>query len=154
MKKMYHYKESGLDNVWLVNGFHVRQTSYGEALSIEDVEGLYHAIAGGLIEKVGTLSAKEVRFLRKRLGLSQKNLAMLLGGDEQTVARWERGSTAIPAAADRLLRAYYREAKEGRARVQELLTRLAELDGQEHERPLRLKWAKGGGAVQEWKTAA
>jgi len=122
---MYHYKESGLDNVWLVNGFRIRQTSYGEALSIEDVEGLYHAIARGLVEKVGTLNAKEVRFLRKRLDLSQKNLAMLLGADE-----------------------------EGRAGVQELLTRLAELDGQEHERPLRLKWAKGSGALQEWRTAA
>ena len=27
MSKMYHYKECGLDNVWLVNGYNVRRLS-------------------------------------------------------------------------------------------------------------------------------
>jgi hypothetical protein len=73
-KKRYPHRESGLDNVWLVNGFHARTTSYGEAIAIEDVEGLYDAIARSLVEKVGTLGDREIRFLRE--GRPQKEWRM------------------------------------------------------------------------------
>lgn len=29
---MHHYTESGLQNVWLENGYHVRKTPYGDAV--------------------------------------------------------------------------------------------------------------------------
>ena len=38
---MYHYTESGLPNIWLVNGFVVKRTSYGKTVSIRDLEGLH-----------------------------------------------------------------------------------------------------------------
>lgn len=155
MRKMYHYKECGLDNVWLVNGYHVRRTAYGDALSIEDVDGLYDSIARNLVEKAGTLDGKEIRFLRKHLGQSQRALGDVLGSDEQTVSRWEREETTIPAAADRLLRAYYRELKQGDAGLKELLDRLAERSGRKGAKPFRLKRAierKSG--EKEWKQAA
>ena len=37
---MYHYRESGLDNVWLVNGYKKHKTSAGPAVSFEDVDAL------------------------------------------------------------------------------------------------------------------
>ena len=40
----------------------------------------------------GPSPADRVRHSRRSLGLSQKRLAGLLGVDESTVARWERGS--------------------------------------------------------------
>ena len=150
MAKMYHYQECGLSNVWLENGYKVRKTAYGEALAIEDVEGLYDSIACGLVEKSGPLTAREIRFLRKHLGVSQRVVADALGADVQTVSRWERGKITIPPASDRLLRAYYREIKDGNARLKELIDRLNELDNQEVDRKLRLKREVDG----PWKLAA
>src|SRR3990167_4117385 len=102
MAKMYHYQECGLGNVWLKNGYKVRKTPYGEALAIEDMDGLYDSIARGLVDKRGPLAAREIRFLRKHLGMSQRVFADALGADEQTVSRWERGKTVVPPASDRL----------------------------------------------------
>lgn len=155
MSKMYHYKECGLDNVWLVDGYHVRRTPYGEAIAIDDVPGLYGSIARSVVEKAGALSGKEVRFLRKHLDSSQRVLGAALGSDEQTISRWERGETKIPGAADRLLRAYYRELKHGNAGLKELFGRLGKLDGQVAERQLRLKRAaKSRGCQPAWQLAA
>ena len=41
---MLQYKDGGLRNVWLANGYEVRQTRHGEAVSIRDQEGLTRAI--------------------------------------------------------------------------------------------------------------
>jgi hypothetical protein len=47
---MYQYQESGLDNVWLVNGYSViDDPDYGECVSISDTLGLHKAIAHNLI---------------------------------------------------------------------------------------------------------
>ena len=155
-KKRYRYRESGLDNVWLVNGFHARTTSYGEAIAIEDIEGLYNAIARSLVEKAGTLGGKEIRFLRKHLGLSQRTLGAVLGSNEETVSNWERGKSEIPPGADRLLRAYWREVKQGDARLKDLVERLAELDDHIDELEFRLRRAteREGQALKEWRLAA
>ena len=37
---MYQYKQSGLDNVWLVNGFEVISTPYGNAVKFENANEL------------------------------------------------------------------------------------------------------------------
>ncbi|MBU0656550.1 MAG: hypothetical protein KJ914_15615 [Gammaproteobacteria bacterium] len=44
MSDLLHYQSCGLANVWLCNGFENKQTPYGEAVSIADVEGLHKAI--------------------------------------------------------------------------------------------------------------
>jgi hypothetical protein len=36
---MYHYTESGLDNVWLANGYTVIETPYGKGVSVRDADG-------------------------------------------------------------------------------------------------------------------
>ena len=46
----YHYKESGLDNVYLENGFTIHKTPYGEGVSIQDTAGLHKAIGVWLVE--------------------------------------------------------------------------------------------------------
>jgi DNA-binding transcriptional regulator YiaG len=126
---MYRYKESGLDNVWLVNGYKVRKTPYGKAVAIDDVEGLHRSIAERLVGKPGHLTREEFRFLRKELGLSQKNLGAILGAEEQAIARWERGVSKVDEIADRFLRALYRETRYGKAGIRALVDRLNELDG-------------------------
>jgi transcriptional regulator with XRE-family HTH domain len=49
------------------------------------------------------VTANELRRLRRRLGLSQKSFADLVGTTWNTVARWERGEMTMQPAMDRLI---------------------------------------------------
>ena len=107
---MYHYRECGLSNIWLANGFAWVSTPLGKGLRIENPDGLQKAIAETLAGKPGPLSGGEFRFLRKRLDLSQRSLAAMLGNDAQTIALWEKGRGA-PRWADCLIRALHWEER-------------------------------------------
>ncbi|TRN63619.1 transcriptional regulator, partial [Pseudomonas syringae] len=39
--KMYKYKGSGLDGIFLKNGYTILETPYGEGVKIEDIDGLH-----------------------------------------------------------------------------------------------------------------
>jgi DNA-binding transcriptional regulator YiaG len=95
-----HYTQCGLPDVWLLNGFCRRETPYGDAVSVENIDGLHRAIALYLVKKKAELTGCEVRFLRKRLDKTQGELATLLRLDPQTVATWEKDQTGIPGPAD------------------------------------------------------
>lgn len=104
---MYHYTDGGLKNVWLTNGYTVRQTPYGEAVSIHDVDGLTRAICLALTEKSGVLTGTEFRFIRQGgMLLSQPALGKMMGIDGQSVARWEK-TGRVSKWADKLLRLLY-----------------------------------------------
>jgi DNA-binding transcriptional regulator YiaG len=141
-RKMYHYTECGLNNVWLRNGYKVEKTPYGEGVAIEDADGLHLAIGLRLVRDKPRLSGAEFRFLRKELDMSQSSLAAWIGKDVQSVARWEK-SGRVPKMAERLLRAIYREHAEGNAKIIDLVNRLNAIDQQEHEKAIfqhRGKW--------------
>jgi putative transcriptional regulator len=105
---MYHYKSCGLDNVFLKNGFVIKQTPYGQAVAIEDVEGLHLAIASDLLRQKTPLTGAQFRFLRKEQDLTQAEMAAILGVGEQTVAAWEKlKSGQVQRLADIAMRAYY-----------------------------------------------
>lgn len=130
---MYHYTESGLHNVWLVNGFKAEATPYGEVTMIDNVEDLHRAIGMHLVGRKPYLTGCEFRFLRKELDLSQNALAGYFGNDAQSVALWEKRGR-VPKWADRFLRAIYREHMEGNAHIREIVSRLNDLDRQAYER--------------------
>jgi putative zinc finger/helix-turn-helix YgiT family protein len=111
----YHYTESGLDNVFLGNGFRYNDAGGRRRVVIKDIDGLHKAIGRTLVDRKESLTGKEVRFLRHELLMSQSVLAKLLGVTEQTVHRWEKGKTDIPKAAEKLLRLMYmrRNAPDG-----------------------------------------
>ena len=131
--KTYHYLESGLQNIWLANGFTVHKTDYGNGVSIDDVAGLHQVIAKSLIENKPRLSGGEFRFLRKELGLSQAKLGELWGYDAQSVALWEKRGR-VPVIADRFIRVYYREVAEGNAKIVEMIEQLNDMDLREDSR--------------------
>ena len=88
---MHHYTDGGLDNVWLENGYTIRQTPYGPAVTIHDMDGLTRAICMALTDKAVIVSGKEFRYIRQGgMALSQAALGKLLDADEQSVARWEK----------------------------------------------------------------
>jgi len=104
---MFHYPGCELPNVWLESGFQVGEDKFGPYYSVEDIPGLFRAIAFALAHGGGELSAKELRLLRRQLDLTQRDLADKLGRTEQTVLLWERdGGRAIhiPADAARLIK--------------------------------------------------
>lgn len=104
---MYHYTDGGLKNVWLVNGYTVHETPYGEAVAIHDIDGLTKAICLALTEKVGVLTGSEFRYIRQGgMLLSQPALGKMMGIDGQSVARWEK-TGRVPKWADKLLRLLY-----------------------------------------------
>lgn len=124
---MYHYVESGLPNVWLSNGFVVKETAYGESVAITDVKGLHDVIGKSIAEKPAPLTGAEFRFLRKELGLSQERLAAIVGLTSQAVAIWEK-TDKIPTVNDRYLRGLYLEAKTGEADLMAAINSINRLD--------------------------
>jgi len=79
---------------------------YSEAV-IPNQDGLYRALALAVITKLARLAPNEIRFLRKYLDWTGRDLARYFGVTPETVSRWEsrdRPMTMHPAA-DRLLRA-------------------------------------------------
>lgn len=131
MKSGYHYTESGLNNVWLANGYASRKTKYGDGVSIHDVDGLHRAIARALADKP-RLTGAEIRFLRKAMGMSQRALGEVLGVTDQAVALWERKGR-LPRTADRLLRLIFVEHDRGTPPIVDFIQQLNELDQKDHE---------------------
>jgi DNA-binding transcriptional regulator YiaG len=106
-REPYAYTLCGLDNIFLLNGYEIISHDGEEFVSVVDVDGLHYAIGRHLVVHRKGLSAKEIRFLRKTMDLTQAELAAKLGNDAQTVARWEKGVSEIPGTAEKLLRALF-----------------------------------------------
>lgn len=106
---MYHYRESGLPNVYLSSGYREVKTPYGPSVVIKDVDGLHYAIAAMLVNERPHLTGPEVRFIRRYLEKTQAELGAVLGVEEQSVRRWER-LARVPKPADRALRLLFLNA--------------------------------------------
>lgn len=106
---MFHMKNSGLPNVWLEDGYETGEDKFGPYYSIIDIPGLYKAISMEVARGRGSLSASELRLLRRQLELTQKDLGLRIGRTEQTVLLWEKEecearSTKIPDNTARLIK--------------------------------------------------
>ncbi|MBS0339824.1 MAG: transcriptional regulator [Proteobacteria bacterium] len=112
-----------MDNVWLENGYHTKETAYGPATSIEDVDGLHQAIAVTLTEKPGKVTGKELRFLRLILGMSQAGLGKCMGATEQSVSLWERHGK-VPKYADSITRLLVLDKVTGEGRATHIIDRI------------------------------
>lgn len=129
---MYHYTESGLQNIYLRNGYKTRQTDGGKAVAIHDVEEL-HRVIGRAIANRGHMTGAQFRFLRKELDLSQSRVGSLFGATEESVSLWERRGR-VPKGATRMMQAMYLEAIDGSVKFKELVEALANLDREDHEK--------------------
>ncbi len=145
--KMYHYTESGLNSIWLANGYKIHATAFGKGVAVEDVDGLPRCIALHLINNKPNMSGAEFRFLRKELDMSQANLATAIGKDAQSVARWEKHGR-VPKMADRFLRVIFQAYTYGHEEIRELVERLSDLDQQSYE---RMQFKKSG---KNWASLA
>lgn len=99
-----HYTASGLDYVYLLNGFTIEEDpDYGCLITIKNERDLHHAIGLSIILRPRAMTGAEFRFLRKLMGFKQKTLADELGVNEQTVANYEKNKI-IPNSSEQYMR--------------------------------------------------
>lgn len=147
----FHYRRSGLDNIYLLNGFEAEWEDGERYVTVLDVDGLHRAIGLHLVCNRKTLAPKEIKFLRKTLNLTQSEMGRLIGQSDQQVARWEKGESNINGPADRLLRilfAYTAHREEGLTMPMEFLQKLDALDSYPES---KVEFCKQG---EDWLEAA
>ena len=133
MSDFFHYTASGLDYVYLANGFRLIDGEYGPGYAIDDLDGLHDVIARHVVVSPARLRGQEVRFLRSMLDISQAGLARILGTKRLTVARWEaKPHTSIPGTADRALRLFFALKMEGDHAATDILDLMADIDEAEY----------------------
>jgi DNA-binding transcriptional regulator YiaG len=147
-----HYRQCGLDNVFLLNGFD-RETMDGEEhITIHSLDGLWKAIGLHIVLRQKTLAPQEVRFLRQQMDLTQAELAKMLRVTDQTVARWEKGDTAVNGTADFALRTAFllspTSQPEGKKILEELLQHIQQLTDTDEDRAAKTVFARKG---RQWK---
>ncbi len=121
---MYHYTDGGLRNVWLVNGYEIRKTPYGNGVAFHNLNGLTQSICTALTRKAAPLTGAEFRYIRSAgMLLSQPALGKLMGIDGQSVARWEKTSK-VPRWADKLVRLLYVAQAEGNEPIARAVERI------------------------------
>ena len=106
LAKPYHYRASGLDNVYLLNGVGIEQSSYGPMMNIDDINGLHHAIGLYIVGKTEPMTGAEFRFLRNQLELTQAELGKRLRVSNQTIANYEKEKSGL-GPADPFIRGFY-----------------------------------------------
>ncbi|MBX9942914.1 MAG: helix-turn-helix domain-containing protein [Reyranella sp.] len=154
-RHLFHYTQSGLDNVWLANGWRREKTDYGPAFAIDHAETLHRAIADAIVRFPGPLRGQEARFLRTVLGLSQEHFAKLLGVDRATVIRWEKARTAaLDRAYDIAVRASYEARAAASSLVFKIIREMQEADDRDHARGHRHVFETAKAGWRERKQAA
>jgi DNA-binding transcriptional regulator YiaG len=130
------YTACGLDNIYLLNGFKQETIDGEEYITVEDLDGLWKAIGMHLVTKRKVLTAKEVKFLRDQMDLTQAELGARLRVSDQTIARWEKGETKdVPGPADMMLRVLFLASPRAQPEGMEMLRKIIELFDQigEHD---------------------
>lgn len=101
----YRYDECGLDNV-ILKGLRVMKADDGEeVITIPNIGQLHRVLTLAVACKEGGLEPKELRFLRTEMGLTQAQLAALVGKEVQAIARWEKGANPTDKSAEIVIRA-------------------------------------------------
>ena len=130
-----HYKASGLDDVYLFNGFEIETIDGEEYVTIQDLDGLWKAIGLHLVMTRKALAPKEIKFLRHHMDVTQAELASRMRVTDQTVARWEKGITELSGPADMMLRTLFLGSKvaqpEGNDLLKEIIKLWDEIVGQD-----------------------
>jgi putative transcriptional regulator len=148
----YEYKECGLTEIFLHNGFERHVVGDEEFVSVLDTEGLHCAIGVHIVRTRTELEAAHVRFLRKEMGMTQSELGRVMAQSSQQIARWEKTQSGIPGPADRLLRLLFLRHTGSLDDSEDFRTMLEEIEGMDDLTPRRIQfylnddnaWQRGG----------
>lgn len=135
----YEYTESGLEGVFLHNGYEITELDGERYVSVVETEALHRAIGEHIVATHKELAPQEVRFLRNVMHMTQSELGRWIGQSSQQVARWEKGRSQIPGPADRLLRVIFLMKCLGPDDREDLLQMLKELEDMDDLTPRRVE---------------
>ncbi|WP_157218705.1 helix-turn-helix domain-containing protein [Flavisphingomonas formosensis] len=147
----YEYKESGLQGIFLHNGYDAVEYDGEQYVSVVDTKGLHRCIGAHIVFNRKELAPAEIKFLRKTMDMTQSELGRCIGQSSQQVARWEKGQSVIPGPADRLLRAIFLLKTMDPEEREEFLSLLQNIEEMDERPPQRLDFCF---AEDEWKDAA
>ncbi|MBP6344296.1 hypothetical protein AB8Q18_08110 [Neisseriaceae bacterium CLB008] len=145
---MYQYKQSGMANVWLANGYVRVAGEDAEQAQVESIQGLDREIARILFLSDAVLTGRAVRFLRLQLGLNRPELGAMIGVGAESIIQWEQEVTVIPVAADFMIRTLYISKIQPNLTVEALLAMLKKVDRSKRYR-LMCHWAGQAWQVHE-----
>ncbi|RLJ17327.1 transcriptional regulator [bacterium endosymbiont of Escarpia laminata] len=119
-----------MDYIYLTNGYEIKETPFGEGVTIHNLDGLHRAIAADLVNDRPNWTGAELRFIRKELGFTQQTLGAFVSRDAQTVALWEKDKQPVPEEASNIIRGIYKSRMEGNVEFEKMIERINELDRQ------------------------
>lgn len=144
----YQYKESGLDNV-ILRGIKVYECSCGNKFAfIPRILELHKLIAKRLVQKKALLTGKEIRFLRKNLGLKAKDFAKYLRITQVSLSRWETGQEKHSASNDMLIRLIYAKIAGLDAEISDTLQRIEDIERTVKRIPYSINVSKPLGVLE------
>jgi len=82
-------------------------TACGERIASIELE---EALERERYRRLGLLTPEEILQIRKRVGLTQTEMAEILDVGEKTYARWEAGHSLQNMSSDNLIRIFYQDA--------------------------------------------
>jgi DNA-binding transcriptional regulator YiaG len=145
----YRFDRCGLDNVFLI-GIERYVCPRCKAIypMIPRIQELHAVIASILIEKSGSLTGQELRYLRKWIGVEAQVFADLLQVRPEHLSKVENGRIAkLGATADRLARVYAMTYKNGQE-FQEIFERVQRAKKNRERAELRRQYHFSG---KGWK---
>lgn len=103
---VYHYRLSGLDNVYLTGGVteYICPKCGTKSVAVKNVAGLHKAIAASIATTKRRLGGKELRFLREQIGFSAEELAKVVEYSEDHIRKIESDSHTPKATYEMFLR--------------------------------------------------
>jgi transcriptional regulator with XRE-family HTH domain len=103
-RKTVPYPESGLDNVQLLNVPVWVCPNRHEELEVPAVEELHNLLAHMIVRQPSPLSGRDIRFLRRRLGLTARDFSAQLGWTPEWHSQLENGHVVAPRTSDLLMK--------------------------------------------------
>jgi DNA-binding transcriptional regulator YiaG len=102
--KLHRMLGVGLPNVYLDGGVTSEGSGEEETIAYADLDGLFFAMTRAISLSSAQMSKEELRFIRKRLKLTQDQVGAIGGKSGQVAAKWEKGELPVPIAEANLLR--------------------------------------------------
>ena len=121
---MHQYTESGLNNIYLNNGYQFDNGS----LELQDRWNLHYVIANQIIDQKAKLTPDEFKYLRTEIKATQAVIGKALGVCTSTVRNWEHGRSEISPIADRMMRLMYRSCAADKTNLIELVNDLMQCE--------------------------
>lgn len=157
VRRSVPYPESGLDNVVLINVPVWICANGHDEIEIPAVTELHELLAHKIIRKPAPIVGPEIKFLRRRVGLTAKDFAAKIGLTPVRLSQLENLKTGLPKRADLLIRlsmAALIAARDSRPFPNDLANLVEQFEATWDVGSHRLKHNDNAAPEHEWEEAA